>query len=190
MQEMSTKTQVEWRRRQVFELSSKGQSQVDIAKTLQISESTISRDLDYLKQKSKENIRKYIDERLPEEYEKCLVGLTAILREAWNTSQQTEDRREKIQALSLAKECYSMKLDLLTNATVVDDAIRFVSESERSKDKDREQVKCLPSSSDSSNEDNNKESKEPDYHDENSKEGEEKQEEQTAEIRTTINQVF
>ncbi|MFL6418782.1 MAG: hypothetical protein ACJ71P_05120, partial [Nitrososphaeraceae archaeon] len=35
---------------------------------------------------------------------------------------------EKIQALSLAKECYSMKLDLLTNATVVDDAIKFVSD--------------------------------------------------------------
>jgi len=55
--------------------------------------------------------------------------LTAILREAWNTSQQTEDRREKIQALSLAKDCYSMNLDLLTNATVADDAIRFVSRS-------------------------------------------------------------
>src|SRR6187200_3017137 len=54
------------------------------------------------------------------------VGLTAILREAWNTSQHTGDRREKIQALSLAKECYSMKLDLLTNATVVGDAIRFI----------------------------------------------------------------
>lgn len=36
--------------------------------------------------------------------------------------------REKIQALSLAKECYAMKLNLLTNATVVDDAMRFVSE--------------------------------------------------------------
>ena len=33
MQEMSTKTQVEWRRRNVFELSSKGHSQVEIAKT-------------------------------------------------------------------------------------------------------------------------------------------------------------
>src|ERR1051326_4145799 len=33
----------------------------------------------------------------------------------------------RIQTLSLAKECYSMQLDLLTNATVVDDAIRFVS---------------------------------------------------------------
>jgi hypothetical protein len=61
------------------------------------------------------------------EYGKCLVGLTGITKEAWNTAHNTEDRREKVQALSLAKECYSMKLDLLTNATVVDDAIRFVS---------------------------------------------------------------
>lgn len=44
------------------------------------------------------------------------------------TSQQTEDRREKVHALSLAKECYGMKLELLTNAAVVDDAIRFVSD--------------------------------------------------------------
>lgn len=43
------------------------------------------------------------------------------------TSQQTQDKREKMQALSLAKDCYAMKLELLTNATVVDDAIRFVS---------------------------------------------------------------
>jgi hypothetical protein len=39
----------------------------------------------------------------------------------------TRYRGEKIQALSLAKECYSMKLDLLTNATIVEDAIRSVS---------------------------------------------------------------
>ncbi len=65
---------------------------------------------------------------LPEEYKKVLTGLTAILKEAWNTSYHSSDNREKIQALSLAKECYSMKLDLLTNATVVKDAIRFVSE--------------------------------------------------------------
>jgi hypothetical protein len=64
------------------------------------------------------------------------VGLNAITREAWNTAQSTEDKREKVQALSLAKECYSMKLDLLTNATVVDDAIRFVSHSTESKEPD------------------------------------------------------
>jgi hypothetical protein len=106
-----------------------------MASILQVSIGTVNGDLSYLRQQAKSNIRRYIHERLPEEYEKCLVGLTAILRKAWNTSQQAEDRREKIQALSLAKECYSMKLDLLTNATVVDDAIRFVSESEKSKTK-------------------------------------------------------
>jgi hypothetical protein len=69
---------------------------------LQLDKSIICRDISLLRQQAKSNFRGYIDERLPEEYEKCLVGLTAILREAWSTSQQTEDRREKIQALSLA----------------------------------------------------------------------------------------
>src|SRR4051794_33669111 len=143
--------QIEWRRAKVMGLLSKGESnQSEIARMLQVDRSIISRDIAHIREQSRHNIRRYIDERLPEEYEKCLVGLTAILREAWGTSQQTEDRREKIQALSLAKECYSMKLDLLTNVTVVDDAIRFVaSESEKSKDKDKEgeQVKSSSSSS-------------------------------------------
>ena len=103
---------------------------------------------------AKTNIKRYIDERLPEEYEKCLVGLNAITKEAWNAALNTEDKREKIQALSLAKECYSMKLDLLTNATVVDDAIRFVS-SQKSKSE-------IGSSNDGSGDDE-QESEEPDY---------------------------
>jgi hypothetical protein len=180
---------IEWRRAKVMELLSKGESnQSEIARALQVDRSIISRDIAHIRQQSRHNIRKYIDERLPEEYEKC--------REAWNTSQQTEDRREKIQALSLAKECYSMKLDLLTNATVVDDAIRFVvSESEKSKDKDKEgeQVKSSASSTldSSGNEHDNKESKEPEYGDDekSDKVGEEKQEQETGEI-ITINQVF
>jgi hypothetical protein len=134
-----------------------------------------------LRNQAKDNIKKYIDERLPEEYEKCLIGLTAITKEAWNTAQQTEDKREKIHALSLAKECYSMKLDLLTNATVVDDAIRFVSQ---------KTTENLNSSSSSSNEDD-KESKKLDY-DEDRDQLEEKQEKEIGEITTaaTTNQVF
>src|SRR5690349_7654331 len=136
---------LEWRRNKVQELSSQGYSQSEISRILQISQPTINRDLSYLRQQAKSNIKRYIDERLPEEYEKCLVGLTAILREAWNTSQTTEDRREKIQALSLAKACYSMKLELLTNATVVDDAIRFVSSNHNnnSSDTDNEKQKDI-----------------------------------------------
>jgi predicted transcriptional regulator len=125
---MSTKMQVEWRRAKVLEMISKGNSQTEIAGILQVDLSIVSRDVSYLRQQAKQNIKRYIDERLPEEYEKCLVGLTSILKEAWNAATDAEDKREKIQALSLAKECYGMKLELLTNATVVDDAIRFVSD--------------------------------------------------------------
>ena len=122
----SKSQQVEWRRHQVLELSSKGYSQSEIARTLQIDRSIISRDCSYLREQSKQNIRKYIDERLPEEYEKCLVGISSILKEAWNTANSPEGRKDKLHALSLAKDCYSMKLDLLTNASIVEDALKFV----------------------------------------------------------------
>ena len=92
MQEMSSKMQgkqrqqIQWRRAKIMELSSQGHSQVEISKILQINDYTVSRDIDYLRKQSRQKIRKYIDETLPEEYEKCLVGITSILREAWNTA--------------------------------------------------------------------------------------------------------
>ena len=86
--------------------------------------------------------------------------------------------REKIQALSLAKDCYSMKLDLLTNATVVDDTIRFVSDNSKQK---------IESSSCNSNEHDKEELKEPDY-DEEEDQLEGKREEETDWV--TTNEVF
>ena len=82
--------------------------------------------MDYLRQQAKENIARYVDERLPEEYEKCLVGLNSILKEAWMISKTENIKGDKIKALALAKDCCAMKLELLTNATVIDDAIKFI----------------------------------------------------------------
>jgi predicted transcriptional regulator len=181
MEQQNQEQQVQWRRDKVQELCSKGYSQREISHILQVGLATVNRDISYLRNQAKSNVKRYIDERLPEEYEKCLVGLNAITKEAWNTAQNTEDKRGKIQALSLAKECYSMKLDLLTNATVVDDAIRFVS-SQKSKEK--------VEATDSGDEDD-KEAREPDY-DEDKDQLEEEQEKETGEMITsaTINEVF
>jgi hypothetical protein len=99
--------------------------------------------------------------------------LTVITKEVWNTVQQTEDKREKIQALSLAKECYSMKLELLTNAIVIEDASRFVS----TRSEYDENLKSASSKGD-------REEPEGQDHDENRDQIEEEQEEKT------INQVF
>src|ERR671926_318191 len=145
-QQNQEQQQIQWRRDKVQELCSKGYSQREISQTLQVGLADVNRDISYLRNQAKTNIKRYIDERLPEEYEKCLVGLTAITKEAWDTAHNTEDKREKIQALALVKECYSMKLDLLTNATVVDDAIRFVSSN-----KSKEKYKSSPGNSNRDN---------------------------------------
>jgi hypothetical protein len=82
-----------------------------------------------------------------------------------------------VKALSFAKECPSMKLDLLTNATVVDDAIRFVSQKSQEK----------PKSSSGSNSQDEEDSHEPDY-DEDNDQLEEEQE--ASKLMTTRNAVF
>jgi hypothetical protein len=65
MQKMEGKRQAEWRRNHVLELTSKGNNPIKDINILQISISTISRDLSYIREKANTRVRKYIDERLP-----------------------------------------------------------------------------------------------------------------------------
>jgi hypothetical protein len=123
---------IQWRRSQTLLLSSKGHSQREIAQILQVSNGTVNSDLSNLRKAAKENIRSYIDEKIPWEYEKCLTALEGINKKAWEISESTENRREKLQALSLAKECLTTKLDLITNSTIIGEAVSFI---ERSKEK-------------------------------------------------------
>jgi hypothetical protein len=127
---------IEWRRSQVFKLWSEGYTEREIGKQLQVSDTTIHNDIVFLVRKAKDNISLYVDNKLPSEYERCLVGINSILKEAWDMSKGTEDKRERIQALSLAKECYSMITDLLTNVGVIREAMRFVTDKKKSSTKE------------------------------------------------------
>lgn len=122
---------IELRRSKVLELNSKGFNQSEIAKTLNISEPTVSRDIKSLRYQAKENIRNYIDNELPAEYDKVLVGLSLILKEAWITADKATTGRDKIQALQLAQAAYQMKIDLLTDVNVIQEAIRFIEDKKK-----------------------------------------------------------
>jgi DNA-binding transcriptional regulator LsrR (DeoR family) len=71
----SVNNSVEWRRSKVQELASQGYNQSEISRMLQISQPTINRDIAYLRQQAKSNIKKYIDEWLP-----CLEQLNDITK--------------------------------------------------------------------------------------------------------------
>ena len=87
---------IEWRRDQTKQSSSQGYSQRDIASKLHVSLGTVNKDITFLREQAKENIQKYIDEKIPEEYEKCLTGINSILKESWDIAQQAKDSREKM----------------------------------------------------------------------------------------------
>jgi predicted transcriptional regulator len=184
---------MDWRRNKVQQLLVRGYSQWDVAEELQIDQSTLSRDIHYLRHQAQANLHKHIQQKLPEEYQRCLTGMNQVLKLSWqiannNTLKQndqdhndnintitTGDDRIRLQALSLINDCYKYIMDLTTNGVVITDAIKFVQTN-------KEKLTM------STKEDNGKESKEPDY-DEDKDQLEEEQEEETGEQETT-NQVF
>lgn len=123
----NAKQTLEWRRSKVLELSSEGRSQSEISRILQVSVATINTDMQYLRQEAKEKIRSYIDEQLPLEYHKCLVGLDAIVCKMSDIVNSAEsDSKDVLQATSVKMQTYAMKIDLLSNATVIEKAVQFV----------------------------------------------------------------
>ena len=55
------------------------------------------------------------------------MGLDSILAKTWDVAINEESsEKDKLQAISIGIQAYSMKMDLLTNATVVERAVQFV----------------------------------------------------------------
>jgi predicted transcriptional regulator len=67
----------------VLELSSRGHSQSEIARILQISQPTVNRDIGYLRGQARHNLQKHIQDKLPEEYQNCMVGINQVLKICW-----------------------------------------------------------------------------------------------------------
>jgi predicted transcriptional regulator len=185
---------LEWRRSKVLELSSQGHSQPEIARILQISQPTVNRDIGYLRGQARQNLQKHIQDKLPEEYQNCMVGINQVLKICWeivnksrnfnNDNGQTvtmTDNKTVLQALALINDCNKYKMDLTTNGVVITDAIKFVQTN-------KEKLSML---SKEEEDNNDKESKEPDYN-EDKDQLEEKQEDDPDEHseEKTTNQIF
>jgi hypothetical protein len=101
--------------------------QREIARILQVALGTVNRDYQILKKLAQANISKYINETLPLEYQKCMIGLDAILVKSWSMANDSSNvQRDKLHPLSIATQAYEMKLELLSSATVVERAVHFV----------------------------------------------------------------
>jgi len=100
----NTDKQIQWRRAKVLELSSQGNTQSDIAKTLHVGEATVSRDISSLRQQAQINLRTHINNKLPEEYQNCMTGINQVLKICWeivNKSRNVDNDNGNGQTISV-----------------------------------------------------------------------------------------
>jgi len=125
-QSQSKAEQLQWRRAKVVEIRARGMSQIEIARQLQVSDSSISSDMQYLREQAKENIKEYVTQHLPEQYQVCLSALDSVLKNAFVIMTKSEDNREKLQVMELFKDTHLVNLELLSNATTIDNALHYI----------------------------------------------------------------
>ena len=98
----------------IISLFSKGLTQSEIAQELNVDQSTISRDLQFLKQEAKGKIEKYLNEDILLEYLRYIAGSNEVTRHLWEIVQDQETiTKDKTNALSLLMQFYNKRLELL-----------------------------------------------------------------------------
>jgi predicted transcriptional regulator len=126
---------IEWRRSKVIELNSQGYSQPETAKILQVSLGTVNRDLSIIRQQSRKNLQMHIEKTLPDEYHRCLTGLNQVLKTCWYiVNKPGTDDKTKLQATAIINESYKYVMDLVTNGSVITDAIKRVTQIQKDVD--------------------------------------------------------
>jgi hypothetical protein len=128
--------QLEWRRSKVIEMRARGLSYMEIARELQIPKTTVGEDMLYLRNHAKGTIKEYVTEHLPEQYQVCLAALDAVLKNAFVIMTKSDDNRERLQAMELFKDTHLVKLELLSNATTIDNALHYIRSKQQQKELD------------------------------------------------------
>jgi hypothetical protein len=93
---------------------------------LLIANGTVNSDLAYLRKQAQSNLQHHIHETVPEEYQKCMIGMKRNLKQTLEIAEGVTDPRVKLEARRIANDCYRYIMDLCTNAGIISDAINYV----------------------------------------------------------------
>ena len=115
--------EIEWRRAKILELKSQGLDQREMAQVLQVSPTTITFDLQYLRKEARKTISEYTTEQLPLQLRTFMVATQNAIKQYWAISQKAQDNKEKIQALEHYLDCHTQLWTLLYGGE--DHMVRF-----------------------------------------------------------------
>lgn len=101
----------------VLTLHSKGYSQSEIARKLNVNQSTVSRDLTEIKKKARSSLDLYVKEEIPNEFQFYITGLNQIIKNLWELIEDKQNSKisikDKTYVLSLLMQCYTRRIEML-----------------------------------------------------------------------------
>ena len=119
---MKNRFKIEERRRQVASLLAQSITESEIAKKLNVDQSTISRDIKALKQMSQQFVFNLAKSDLAYHYQQCINCIEEVRRKAWELLRDDEEEekgqrqsltlKDKLSILKLIKECEEGKFAL------------------------------------------------------------------------------
>jgi Mn-dependent DtxR family transcriptional regulator len=114
------------RQSKIAELLAQGYTnQSEIARKLNVSEPTVSRDIQFLNRQAQENLRIHVERRIPFEIEKCYTGLNLVLRKAYEiTNLESAKISEKIAALHIILTTYDKISEVLLGLPTLNELIK------------------------------------------------------------------
>ena len=101
----------------VLMFHSKGYSQSEIARKLNVNQSTVSRDLSEIRNKARSSIDLYVKEEIPNEFQIYVSGLNQIIKNLWEIVENDQNPKigvkDRAYILSLLMQCYSKRIEML-----------------------------------------------------------------------------
>jgi transcriptional regulator len=90
-------------------MRARGMTHNEITREMQVSRTSITSDIAYIRNQAKESIKEYATEHLPEQYQVCLIALDSIIKRAFDIIGTSDDNREKLQAMQLFEDTHLVK---------------------------------------------------------------------------------
>jgi IS30 family transposase len=96
---------------------SKGFSKSEIARKLNVNQSTVSRDLAEIRKKARSSLDLYLKEEIPNEFQIYISGLSQIIKNLWEILEDKQNPkisvRDRTYVLSLLMQCYHRRIEML-----------------------------------------------------------------------------
>jgi predicted transcriptional regulator len=106
--------QIDWRRNKVRELLIRGYSQYEISNTLHISQPTISRDINFIRNQTNSASKQDLAQRMCYEQQNGLDGVGELMKNLWLIIDNPKiEVKERIKAMKLMLRCQYMRLKLV-----------------------------------------------------------------------------